>query len=82
MAKEYYTDYVRRFYVEHSEGACITIENDDDGLGLVEVETKTAKDKDYFGDFHLSMSTDAMRGFAELLIEAANAIEKLYRDEE
>ena len=77
MAKTFYTDYVRRFYVEGSEGACITIENDGDGLGLVEIATKTAKDKEYFGDFHLALSADAMRGFAELLIEAANAIEKL-----
>ncbi len=77
MAKTFYTDYVRRFYVEDSEGACITIENDGDGLGLVEIATKTAKDKEYFGDFRLTLSADAMRGFAELLIEAANAIEKL-----
>lgn len=77
MAKEFYTDYIRRFYVEGSDGACITIENDGDGLGLVEIETKSAKDKNYFGDFRLTLSVETMRGFAQLLLDACEAIEKL-----
>ena len=77
MAKEFYTDYVRRFYVEGSDGACITVENDADGLRLVEVKTKDKKDQDYFGKVEFCFNVNTMRAFAALLIEASNAIEKL-----
>lgn len=72
-----YSDYVRRFYTEDSEGACVTIQNDGDGLGLVEVRTVSPKDVEYFGTLNFSMDVSAMRDFAQLLIESANAIEKI-----
>lgn len=76
--RTYYTDYMRRFYVEGSEGAAITICNDGDGLGLVEVKTDSKRDKDYFGDIHLCLPPAQMRAFAKLLL--TDAIEEEIKD--
>lgn len=66
--------------MEGSEGAAITICNDGDGLGLVEVKTDTERDKDYFGDIRLCLTPAQMRGFAVLLLRAALAIEDEIKD--
>lgn len=75
--KGFYTDYVRRFYTDDSDGACLTVQNDGDGLGMVHVETVSMKDQEWFGKVDFSMDPVTMRGFAELLIAASYAIEEL-----
>jgi len=80
MVKEYYTDYVRRFYVDGSDGACITVENDDDDFGLVDIKTKDKKDSDYFGSINVCLTPSQTRALAKLLIEAADAIEQMEKE--
>ena len=69
MSKKYSTEILRRVY-DDTEGVCIQIGPDADGLGI-EISTPTKESAEFYGQIRFCIEREMARQIGEALIAAA-----------